>query len=91
MLMMPSFEPPRPRSRPVAPEYSKPMAMLPGSSRLMSTEYCWTYGALLSWSMNSMWLPTPASAPSELPTGCRTPPGNGLVSDVGRTELRPGR
>ena len=29
MLMTPSFEPPRFRSRPVAPTYSKPIAMLP--------------------------------------------------------------
>ena len=29
-------------------EYSKPTAMLPPSSRLKSTEYMWTCGALLS-------------------------------------------
>ncbi len=38
----------------------------------------------MSWSMNSMppGLPTPSSAPSELPRGCATPPGNGLVRVV---------
>ena len=55
---------------------------LPGSSRWTSTENCWTRGAPLFGSTKKMSPPVPVSRPRELPVGCTSPFGNGLLSEI---------
>src|SRR4029077_7337102 len=87
MLISALPEPPQLKLEPVRPVYPTDTVMPPGSSRCKSAEYCCTRGAPLFGSTKYTSPPTPVSRPSELPLGCTSPFGNGLLIETVGTPL----